>query len=558
MKSRLCGFIGLWILAISTTSVVAAVPDNVGGEWVGGSNLFDNPVFISMRFTESPAGMQGTANIQSWRVSNRPFSKVQVEGSQLSFELPSTTGIPFVGEGKVKEGVIEGTIRRGEQQGKFHLVRVANIDRKLLDRYVGAFRFPDPKTPDKTQLSLITYSAWGYLRWINLDTGDTTALYPMSDTKFFFAFSVIRSPSPEYATWEFEAPSSGEVTRSTVRVQGQPDNVGLPTKTYRQELVSIKNGKETLAATLVMPSAKGKHPVVIFVPGSGALSREESAPFREFEAFINNRVGLLIYDKRGTGLSTGDWQRQSFDELASDVLAAVDLLKRRKDVDTRKIGAWGFSQGGSIAPLAASRSKDIAFLIIASGGGIAPSQAEMNEQIARMRVQKLSAAEIDEALAFMKLQFEVVRNPNRWDEFRAAAEKVKDKKWYRYTWGGLPKDHWQWKWWGPVVDFDPTISLSKIKVPVLVLFGALDQYTPAEAVAKMAETISTTLARAGNRDVTTKIFPNADHDFFVKLENGQRSAPPDYHETLSTWLKRHVTSKLSAGPSAPAASAMKQ
>jgi len=543
MKGKICGAIAIWILATCATSVGAATPDAMAGEWVGGSNLFDNPVFISMRFVESPGGMKGTANIQSWRVANRPLSKVHVDGSRLSFEFPSTTGIPFVGEGELKNGVIEGTIRRGEQQGKFHLVRVANIDRKLLDRYVGAFRFPDPKVPDKTQLSLITYSAWGFLRWINLDTGDTTALYPMSENKFFFAFSVIRSPSPEFATWEFEASRDGAITRSTIRVQGQPDNVGLPTKTYRQELINIKSGKETLAATLVMPAAKGKHPVVVFVPGSGALSREESAPFREFEPFINNGVGMLIYDKRGTGLSTGDWQRQSFDELASDALAAVDLLKRRKDVDPRKIGAWGFSQGGSIAPLAASRSKDIAFLIIASGGGVGPPQAEMNEQIARMRAQKLSAAEIDEALGFMKLQFAVVRNPNRWDEFRATAEKVKDKKWYRYTWGGLPKDHWQWKWWVPVVDFDPTIALSKIKVPVLVMFGAMDQYSPSEAVPKYVETISTTLARGGNRDVTTKIFPNADHDFFVKLENGQRSAPPDYHDVLSNWLKQHVGSK---------------
>ena len=545
MKSKLCGLITLWILAIWTTPAAGAVPDSIGGEWVGGSDLFGNPVFISIRFTESPAGMVGTANIQLWRVSNRPLAKVQVEGSRLLFELPSTTGIPFVGEGEIKSGVIEGTIRRGEQQGKFHLVRLANVDRKLLDKYVGAFRIADLAAPGKSQSSLITYNSRGHLRWVNLETGETTGLFPISDHKFFFAFSVIRSPSPEYATWEFETSSTGEITRSIVRVQGQPDKVALPTNTYRQELLNIKSGKETLAATLVMPAAKGKHPVVVFVPGSGALSRDESAPFREFKTFIENGVGLLIYDKRGTGLSSGDWQRQSYDELASDVLAAVDVLKRRKDVDARKIGAWGFSQGGSIAPLAASRSKDIAFLIIASGGGVPPSQAEMNEQVARMRAQKLSAAEIDEAVAFMNLQFDVVRKPHKWEDFQNAAAKVKDKKWYRYTWGGLPKDNWLWNWWVPNVDHDPAIALAKIKVPVLVMYGALDQYIPSENVSKIVELISTALARGGNRDVTAKIFPNANHDLSVKLENGQFSAPPDYHELLSSWLKRQLTSDQS-------------
>ncbi len=441
--------------------------------------------------------------------------------------------------------MIEGTIHRGEQQGKFHLVRVANIDRKLLGRYVGAFRFDDPLAPDKSQLGLITYGSRGYLRWVNLNSGDTMGLFPMSDKTFFFAVSVIGSPSPENMTWTFENSSDGEITRSIVRVKGQPDNVGLPAQTYHQELLNIKSGNATLSATLVMPAAKGKHPVAIFVPGSGALSRDESAPFREFDTFIRNGVGLLVYDKRGTGMSSGDWQQESFDELASDVLAGVALLKSRKDVDSEKIGAWGFSQGGWIAPLAASRSKDIAFLIIASGGGVTPPQAEIGEQVARMRVQKLSPAEIDEAIAFMNLQFDVVRNPNRWSEFQAAAEKVKDKKWYRYTWGGLPKEHWQWNWWRPVVDYDPFAALSRIKVPVLVMFGAADQYAPSENIPKSIETISTALARGGNKDITTKIFANADHDLFVKLENGQFGAPPDYHEVLSNWLRRLTPSSSS-------------
>ena len=102
MKTKICGLIAIWVLAIWTSSVAGAVPDNIAGQWVGGSNLFDNPVFISLRFTESTAGMQGTANIQSWRVANRALSNVQVEASQLHFEFPSTTGIPFIAEGEVK------------------------------------------------------------------------------------------------------------------------------------------------------------------------------------------------------------------------------------------------------------------------------------------------------------------------------------------------------------------------------------------------------------------------------------------------------------------------
>ena len=547
MKTRsISSLIVMCLLAFWASPAAGAATDSIGGDWVGGSNLFGNPVFITFSFTESPAGMQGSTNIQLWRVSNRPLTKVQVDGAKLQFEFPSTTGIPFIGEGEIKAGVIEGTIRRGEQQGKFHLIRLANVDRKLLDKYVGAFQFVDPKEPDKTQLSLITYGARGYLRWLNLKTGDTMGLFPTSDKTFLFAASVIASPSPDNMTWTFETSNTGEVTRSIVRVKGQPDIVALPARSYHQEQINFKSGNATLAGTLVLPAAKGKHPVAIFVPGSGALSRDESAPFREFDTFISNGVGLFIYDKRGTGMSTGDWQKQSLDELAADVLAVVALLKRRKDVDSGRIGAWGFSQGGSISALATSRSQDIHFLIIASGGGVTFRQAEINEQVARMRVQKLSQVEIDEAIAFMNLQFEVVRNPNRWVEFQDAAAKVKDKKWYRYTWGGLPKDHWQWNWWRPVVDFDPFAALSKIKVPVLVMFGAADQYTPSETVPGFVEAITAALVRGGNKNVTSKIFPNADHDLYLKLENGRFGPPSDYHETISHWLKRVTASRTAS------------
>ena len=102
-----------------------------------------------------------------------------------------------------------------------------------------------------------------------------------------------------------------------------------------------------------------------------------------------------------------------------------------------------------------------------SGGGISSPQAEINEQVARMQAQKMTSKEIQEAISFMNLQFDAVRSSAGWDKFQAAIPAAKEKKWYRYTWGGLPKDNWLWKWWIPVVDYDPAIALQKVKVPVL-------------------------------------------------------------------------------------------
>jgi Predicted hydrolase of the alpha/beta superfamily len=79
---------------------------------------------------------------------------------------------------------------------------------------------------------------------------------------------------------------------------------------------------------------------------------------------------VLGYDKRGVGESTGDWNAATYEDLAGDAVAAVEYLKTRRDIDAAQIGLLGISQAGWIMPLAAVRSKDVAFLISISGAGV--------------------------------------------------------------------------------------------------------------------------------------------------------------------------------------------
>lgn len=540
MKQLHPAVLAVVLLILFTVPSSAQTPTTIQGDWAGGSDLFQNPAFLHFRFAQTESGLNGVTNVQAWRVFNRALTNVRVESAQVHFEFPSTTGVPFVADGELENGVIQGTIRRGEQKGKFHLIRLAKVDRVLYDKYVGAYRFPDAKQAGKTKLGLVTYGALGHLRFVDSETGSTQGLFPLSEDKFFFGGAVAGSPSPDVATWSFARNQKGEVTASIVRFKGQPDQTGARTELYKQERLTIRHGNISLAATLVLPGTKGRHPVVVFVPGSQALSRDESAPFREFDALISNGIGILIYDKRGTGESNGNWQQESFEGLADDALAGVALLKRRRDINPQQIGVWGFSQGANIAPLAASHSRSIAFVIMTSGGAITMPEAEMNEQLARMRAQKMSEEEMKEAVAFMRLQFDAVRSQQGWERFEAAIPQVREKRWYRYTWGGMPRDYWQWKWWVPIVDFDPIPALKKVKVPVLAMFGAADQFTPPETISVFTAKIEAALRAGGNKDVTTKIFPNADHDMSVKLENGQWAAPPDYHSTLTSWILKRT------------------
>ena len=62
---------------------------------------------------------------------------------------------------------------------------------------------------------------------------------------------------------------------------------------------------------------------------------------------------MFVYDKRGTGKSTGRFT-VDFSELADDAIAAV--AQARKLLPNVPVGLMGESQGGWIAPLAAARS----------------------------------------------------------------------------------------------------------------------------------------------------------------------------------------------------------
>src|SRR5207247_3161520 len=112
---------------------------------------------------------------------------------------------------------------------------------------------------------------------------------------------------------------------------------------------------------LISPNTRAKHPAIILVHASGSEDREYLLPFVRF--LIRRGITVLGYDKRGVGGSTGDWNTASFDDLAGDVVAAVEYLKTRSDIDGKQIGLLGISQAGWIMPLAAIRSKDVAFLI---------------------------------------------------------------------------------------------------------------------------------------------------------------------------------------------------
>ncbi len=159
------------------------------------------------------------------------------------------------------------------------------------------------------------------------------------------------------------------------------------------ESTTFTNGSIQLAGSIYRPAAPGSHPAVVEIHGGGPDTRANY----ESKAIFLARHGIttLIYDKRGTGQSSGDWETASMEDLARDALAGVAMLRRLKYVNPKRVGVEGFSQGGWIAPLAASLDARIAFVVVGSASGINP----MEQSIFQVQNEMRAAGDPDSIVA---------------------------------------------------------------------------------------------------------------------------------------------------------------
>lgn len=171
--------------------------------------------------------------------------------------------------------------------------------------------------------------------------------------------------------------------RGAVQAVSRPQEPQPPFP-YRSEAVSFQNGEVTLAGTLTLPAGEGPFAAVLFITGSGPQDRDETiARHRPFLLLTDTltRAGYatLRVDDRGVGGSSGDLSRATYDDLTGDVLAGVASLRAHPAIDRERIGLFGHSEGGYLAPLAAARSDDVAFVIMMAGPAV-PGEAVLRLQ----------------------------------------------------------------------------------------------------------------------------------------------------------------------------------
>jgi uncharacterized protein len=164
---------------------------------------------------------------------------------------------------------------------------------------------------------------------------------------------------------------------------------------------TFPSGGIRLAYTLDLPTGTGPFPAIVMGHGSGTVTRHQGSSLAR--PLVDAGFAVLRYDKRGVGDSEGVYEiagnvansERVFSILAGDMLAGVEFLKTRRDVDPARIGLFGVSQAGWIIPLAASRSSNVQFMILVVG----PTVSVGVENYYSSLVEFSPSASLDEAYA---------------------------------------------------------------------------------------------------------------------------------------------------------------
>jgi uncharacterized protein len=282
----------------------------------------------------------------------------------------------------------------------------------------------------------------------------------------------------------------GDEQRSASAEFGRPQQLGDRTSIdVKFESTGVK-----LAGTLDLPVDTGPHPTLVWVHGSGPETRNQAASF--YAQLLDPRYAFFAYDKRGAGESGGVCCPLDFELLADDVAAAVDAVRERDEVDRDAVGLIALSQGGWIAPLAANRADAIKFAVILSGSAVSVGEEAEYSQLTG-----------DDAC---------IDPPNSASEIsrRMRAERPSE--------------------------FDPRPELADLDIPVLWLYGALDQSQPVERDLTVLEPL-----KNKGKDFTVVVFPKANHALRTSatgtcVEGIGPDWAPKLGSTINRWLDENA------------------
>jgi pimeloyl-ACP methyl ester carboxylesterase len=376
--------------------------------------------------------------------------------------------------------------------------------------YTGVFRMG--MSHDVAIAPFRTGAGW-MLLLADVQTDALRFLTPAGPDAFTAGFETIRPAPVELG---ISAVRDGSVVRSlTVKMEGAPGSVAARRIPIDAVPVVFANGQVRLKGFVYRPhAARGKLPLIALAHGSEENDRYSFGPIPLVLAAKG--FAVLAYDKRGTGESIGDWRPAGLEELADDLVAGIRAVRSRLGIDPARIAVLGVSEGGWVAPIAASRFSGVKAIVTISGGARTKGDAYIHKIRREQEGTGASPVTIDSA----------VRDAEQL--IAASVRRVKAAESPR----GFDRR----------VAYDPTEDWRRFRGPVLYMGGEADVLESGPAAAEWFRRL---FAESGNVDVTIRLWPRAHHSLllgvtgkpseFRSLE-GIKQLAPGYWDVLLRWL----------------------
>jgi pimeloyl-ACP methyl ester carboxylesterase len=343
----------------------------------------------------------------------------------------------------------------------------------------------------------------------------------------------------------------------------------VPPYSYNSEELEYDNADKSVhfGATLTYPKTGGPFPTLLLITGSGIQDRDETLlghkPFAVLADFLTKKgYAVLRVDDRGAGKTKGNVTDASSADFAKDVEAGLDYLETRKEVNPKKLGLLGHSEGGVIAPMVAARRKEVDFIILWGAPMVGGTLINIEQN--RLALKKggignaAAAAFIDlhtrELAAFKTFTDTVGLRDKVMSIFRDWKKQQPDSLLQQlYVTGNtiIGKDCFtiydglfENPWMRFFLTHDFAGDLSKVGCKVLAINGEKDtQVEPGTNLKKIRET----LLKNGNKSITTvelkglnHLLQTANTGDFSEYANIKETISPLALQVIGDWLDKTV------------------
>ncbi|WP_266160132.1 alpha/beta hydrolase family protein [Dyella silvatica] len=315
-----------------------------------------------------------------------------------------------------------------------------------------------------------------------------------------------------------------------------------------EQVVHFEHAGASLEGTLYSP-AHGDHLPAIVVLHAAQVPTRDYALYRHLSHDLPALgFAVLVFDRRGSGASTGTLEGTDYEQLADDGIAGLHAIAKNPLIDPHHIGFWGLSQGGWLAVLAASRTHDAAFAISVSAPTVTAGRQMEFAVDNLLTIHGYGAAAIDQARDTRRRWQAYLRGSNSRDDAIKALAGAERQPWFGDTFMSTAEDLTvdpKTSSWRKEMDLDPMQAVKGTNVPLLFIYGGADPWVPVEDSVRSLQSLM-----QSRHDIEVHVIADVDHTMTINPHEtmsfdkawmlSQHPESPAYFFILGNWLSKHA------------------